>query len=98
MGRRRCFGTDVAGVAHYVDRLGLPAVVWDKDRKLPADDRLRHTPNVTICEPALHPSPGAASVMFPVADQVLDAADPVALSQLGARSLRRCGPDDAADL
>jgi hypothetical protein len=69
-------------VAHYVDRLGVPVVVWDKDRKLPPHDRLRRTPGVTVCEPALHPSPGAVSLLFPVADAVLEAAEPVALSQV----------------
>jgi hypothetical protein len=37
-------------VAHYVERLGLPAVIWDRDRKLPPHDRLRRMPNVTIRE------------------------------------------------
>lgn len=69
-------------IRHYVDRLGVPTVVWDKDRKLATDDRLRRAPNVTVCEPALHPSPGAVSLLFPVADRILDAADPVALSRL----------------
>lgn len=48
-------------VAHYVERLGLPVVIWDKDRKLPPHDRLRHMPNVEVLSgekgrrPALRP-------------------------------------------
>ncbi len=55
---------------------GLPTILWDKDRQLHDDDPLRTRPNVTVCEAALHPSEGAASLLFPVADVALDAADP----------------------
>lgn len=57
----------------------VPTLLWDKDRRLPADDPLRRAGNVTVCEPALHPTPGAVSLLFPVADQALDCADPIAL-------------------
>ena len=32
-----------------------------------------------IFEPALHPSPGAATLLFPIADDILDRASPRAL-------------------
>jgi hypothetical protein len=69
-------------IAHFTQRLGIPTIVWDKDRKLPVHDRLRSARNVMVCEPALHPSPGAVSLLFPVDDRRLDVADPYALSQL----------------
>ena len=67
-------------VAHYARRLGVPTIVWDKDRRLDTDDPLRACPAVTVCEPALHPTPGAASLLFPVFDDALAEADPVALA------------------
>jgi len=67
-------------VAHYTLGQQTPTVLWDKDRRLPADDPLRHLSNVAVCEPALHPTPGAASLLFPVADAALDQADPAALA------------------
>ncbi|MBL7495667.1 hypothetical protein I6A84_20885 [Frankia sp. CNm7] len=69
-------------VTHYTDRLGTPTLLWDKDRQLPADDSLWTRPNVTICEPALHPRPRAVSLLFPLADAVLRTADPAALAAL----------------
>ncbi|GAB3146950.1 hypothetical protein GCM10027290_29470 [Micromonospora sonneratiae] len=69
-------------VAHYTHRLGAPTILWDKDRQLDPTDPLRHTRNVTICEPALHPNPGATTLLFPIADTILDAADP---GELAAR-------------
>jgi len=60
---------------------GVPTIVWDKDRRLPADDPLRRQPNVAVCEAALFPAAGAR-LLFPVADTALDAADPVALAAL----------------
>jgi hypothetical protein len=45
---------------HYTTH-GVPTLLWDKDRRLPADDPLRHAINVQVCEPALHSSPGADS-------------------------------------
>ncbi len=67
-------------VAHYTDRLAIPTILWDKDRTLPADDPLRDRVNVTVCEPALNPSPGAVPLLFPVSDTALDAADPDVLA------------------
>lgn len=64
---------------HYTAR-GLPTLLWDKDRQLTADDLLRHVANVTVCEPALHPSPGATTLLFPVADEVSRCTDPIALA------------------
>ncbi|MGH3978440.1 MAG: hypothetical protein ACRDRZ_05500 [Pseudonocardiaceae bacterium] len=64
---------------HYTGR-GTRTILWDKDRRLPADDPLRHQSNIAVCEAALHPAPGAASLLFPVADAILDAADPAALA------------------
>lgn len=69
-------------ISHYTEQLVIPTIIWDKDRRLPAHDRLRSARNVVVCEPALHPSPGAVSLLFPVDDRRLDAADPEALSQL----------------
>jgi hypothetical protein len=65
---------------HYTHRRGTRTILWDKDRRLPADDPLRQQCNVVVCEAALHPSPGAASLLFPVADAVLDAANPATLA------------------
>lgn len=59
---------------HYTHQLGTPTILWDKDRRLPAADPLRRTRNVTVCEPALHPTPGAVPLLFPVADTAIDAA------------------------
>ncbi|MFV2011062.1 MULTISPECIES: hypothetical protein [unclassified Micromonospora] len=67
-------------VAHYTRRLGTPTILWDKDRRLDPADPLRRTSNVTICEPALRPSPGATTLLFPVADTALDTADPGGLA------------------
>lgn len=66
---------------HYTHRLRVPTIVWDKDRQLPAADTLRGTRHVSVCEAALHPSDGATSLLFPVADDVIDSADPAALAQ-----------------
>jgi hypothetical protein len=67
-------------VAHYTLERHTPTVLWDKDRRLAADDPLRRLANVAVCEPALRPTPGAASLLFPVDDATLDRADPVALA------------------
>jgi len=64
---------------HYTER-GTGTLLWDKDRQLPPDHPLRRTGNVVVCEPALHSSPGAASLRFPIADDVLDRTDPAALA------------------
>lgn len=59
---------------------GTPTILWDKDRQLLADDPLRHAPNVAVCEAAIRPTPGANSLLFPVADAALDRADPAELA------------------
>ncbi|WP_222844504.1 hypothetical protein [Saccharomonospora sp. CUA-673] len=64
---------------HYAEQ-GLPTILWDKDQRLPADDHLRRHPSITVAEPALHPSPGAHSLLFPIADEVLDSFDPRAVT------------------
>jgi hypothetical protein len=57
-----------------------PTVVWDLDRRLPADDPLRRRGNVTVAEYALRPTPGAITVACPAPDRLLDAADPALLA------------------
>jgi len=69
-------------VSHYTLGRQVPTILWDKDRQLPPRSPLRALPNVTVCEAALIPSPGAASLLFPVADADLDNADPDALTAL----------------
>ncbi|MEV0898185.1 hypothetical protein [Actinoplanes sp. NPDC049802] len=66
-------------LAHYTTA-GTPTLLWDKDRRLNEHDPLRRASNVTVCEPALHPSPGATSLLFPIVDAALDSADPAALT------------------
>ncbi|MEV7989522.1 hypothetical protein [Micromonospora sp. NPDC085948] len=68
-------------LAHYT-AAGTPTLLWDKDRQLPAGHRLRAMDNVTVCEAALHPTPGAVRLLFPVDDHTLDTADPDALARL----------------
>ncbi|MFD9791362.1 hypothetical protein ACFWXK_10465 [Streptomyces sp. NPDC059070] len=70
---------------HYVEELGIPALLWDKDQQLQPTDPLRRAGNVTVCEPALHPRFGAQSLLFPVADQAVDAADPCMLAARARR-------------
>ncbi|GAB3448643.1 hypothetical protein [Actinophytocola sediminis] len=65
---------------HYTHRVATPTVVWDKDQQLPGDDPLRRVSNVAVCEPALSPSPDAVSLLFPVADDAIAAADPAQLA------------------
>lgn len=67
-------------LACYTSEQGLPTVIWDKDLRLPAADPVRHLPHVAVCEAALKPSLGEHSLLFPVPDTVLDAADPAALA------------------
>lgn len=69
-----------ADLVDFYTREGLPTMLWDKDRQLPADDPLRAMGNVTVCEAALHPSPGAAALLFPIADAALDRSEPAALA------------------
>lgn len=68
-------------VSHYT-RNGVPTIVWDKDQQLPPGDPVNAHPAVTVCEPAFFPKAGRTSLLFPVADQALDDADPVALASL----------------
>jgi hypothetical protein len=67
-------------IAHYTLRAGTATLLWDKDVQLPSEHPLRTRSNVAVCEPALYPRPGAISLLFPVADAALDAADPAALA------------------
>jgi hypothetical protein len=67
-------------IACYTRGQRLPTVIWDKDLQLPRGHPLRRLPNVAVCEPGLLPGSGAASLLFPVADTILDAADPTALA------------------
>jgi hypothetical protein len=67
---------------HYTHSHNTPTIIWDKDRRLPPADPLRAHPAVTVCEPALHPSPGAVSLLFPVSDHDLDTADATDLASL----------------
>lgn len=67
-------------VQHYTIRHATPTVLWDKDQRLPPDAPLRGLPHVRVCEAALFPGPGATSLLFPVADEALDQADPAALA------------------
>jgi hypothetical protein len=69
-------------VSHYTLACGTPTILWDKDRRLDPGDPLRDQRNVAVCEPALRPSPGATSLLFPIADAILDQADPSALAAL----------------
>lgn len=64
---------------HYTRACGTPTVIWDLDRQLPADDPVRGLPNVAVCEFALNPTPDATTLLCPVPDAALDAANPAAL-------------------
>lgn len=65
---------------HYTHARHIRTLLWDKDRKLPAGDPLRYDSAVVVCEAALHPTPGAATLLFPVDDTALDTADPAVLA------------------
>jgi len=67
-------------VGHYTLARRTPTLLWDKDRRLAIDDPLRGLANVAVCEPALYPTPGATSLLFPIADRALDQADPSGLA------------------
>jgi hypothetical protein len=67
-------------LARYTIGQQVPTIVWDKDLQLPPGSPLRSLPNVVVCEAALAPSPGAVSLLFPVADDDLGRADPAALA------------------
>jgi hypothetical protein len=65
---------------HYTHMRRVPTIVWDKDLHLPLTDPLRRIPQVSVCEAALHPRAGATSLLFPVADHILDTADAAVLA------------------
>ncbi|MEU8482279.1 hypothetical protein [Streptomyces sp. NPDC048641] len=67
-------------INRYTVRHRTPTVIWDKDRTLRADSVWRRTAHTAVCEAALAPTPGAHSLLFPVADGLLDSADPAALA------------------
>lgn len=69
-------------LVRYYSHVGVPTIAWDKDLRMEADDPMRTLTNVVVAEAGLHPRPGAASLLFPVADQALDAADPEQLARL----------------
>jgi len=69
-------------LAHYTADRQLPTIVWDKDRKLPADSHWRRARAVTVCEASLTVTPGAQRLLFPADDRLLDAADPQGLAAL----------------
>jgi hypothetical protein len=67
-------------VRYYTLDRGLPTVLWDKDQQLAPDHPIRRIPQITVCEPAFHPRPGATGLLFPVADTELDTAVPATLA------------------
>lgn len=69
-------------LAHYTLARGIPTVLWDKDLQLEPQHPLRYHPTVRVCEPAWRPSPGATSLLFPIADASIDFADPGALASI----------------
>ncbi|MFE3645272.1 hypothetical protein ACFXOM_30575 [Streptomyces sp. NPDC059169] len=67
-------------INHYTVRHQTPTVIWDKDRTLRAESVWRTTSHTRVCEAALAPTHGAHSLLFPVAENLLTQADPVALA------------------
>lgn len=67
-------------INHYPVRHQTPTVIWDKDRTLRAESVWRTTSHTRVCEAALAPTHGAHSLLFPVAENLLTQADPVALA------------------
>lgn len=67
---------------HYTVDSRLKTVIWDKDRRLHRAASIRRLAHVTICEAGLYPRYGAASLLFPVSDEVLDTSDAESLAQL----------------
>ncbi|MCV2458273.1 hypothetical protein OEB94_03105 [Streptomyces sp. ICN988] len=67
-------------IKHYTVRHRTPTVIWDKDRTLRAESVWRRTAHTLVCEAALAPTPGARSLLFPVAENLVAQADPVALA------------------
>jgi hypothetical protein len=66
----------------YTMERGVHTIVWDKDQQLEATGGLHELPNVTVCEAALFLRKDAVRLLFPIADRVLDAADPAVLARL----------------
>ncbi|GGU55914.1 hypothetical protein GCM10010211_20930 [Streptomyces albospinus] len=67
-------------INHYTVRHRMPTVIWDKDRTLRAESVWRRTAHTRVCEAALAPTHGAHSLLFPVAEDLLAQADPLALA------------------
>jgi hypothetical protein len=67
-------------ISHYTAESSTATVIWDTDRQLPAGDPLRCMSNVVVGDPALLPDPEAVSLLTPVPDALLDAADPARLA------------------
>lgn len=67
-------------IAHYTHDSATPTLLWDTDQQLPADASLRSLDHVMVCEPGLLLPPRSVSLLTPVPNDLLDAADPVELS------------------
>ncbi|MFD6598228.1 hypothetical protein ACFWFH_32780 [Streptomyces coelicoflavus] len=67
-------------INHYTVRHRTPTVIWDKDRMLRAESVWRRTAHTLVFEAALAPTDGARSLLFPVAEDLIAQADPVALA------------------
>jgi hypothetical protein len=65
---------------HYTHRLENRTVLWDKDQQLPVAHPLRAVRHLQVCVPVLAPPPGSVGLLFLVADNDLDRADPTALA------------------
>ncbi|MFI5534149.1 hypothetical protein ACIA8O_36995 [Kitasatospora sp. NPDC051853] len=63
-------------IDHYTLSLGVPTLIWDLDKTLADDDPLRAHPAVRVLDPATVPARGAYTMRVPVADDLLDRADP----------------------
>lgn len=68
-------------IARYTTA-GTATVIWDTDRQLPAGHPLRSLPSAAVCEPAVLHTPGARTLLHPVPDAALDAADSRALAAM----------------
>ncbi|WP_372352292.1 hypothetical protein [Streptomyces sp. KL116D] len=81
-------------INHYTARHRTPTVIWDKDRTLRAESVWRHTTHTRVCEAALTPTPGAHSLLFPVAEDLLAQTDPLTLrgAASGSRAWLRGQP------
>jgi hypothetical protein len=65
---------------HYTAGHRVRTIVWDKDLQLPIDHPVRRGRDVVVCEAALYPRLGATMLTFPVADEALPSANPLALA------------------